>query len=78
MKINFQQLAIFIFLIIVSGIIGYYIGKNSSSETNDFKLPYSPTKAVCTMEARICPDGTAVGRTGANCEFSPCPEIETQ
>jgi hypothetical protein len=24
------------------------------------------------MEAKICPDGTAVGRTGPNCEFGPC------
>ena len=28
----------------------------------------------CTMEAKVCPDGTSVGRTGPNCEFSPCPE----
>jgi len=31
---------------------------------------------ACTMEARICPDGSAVGRAGPNCEFTPCP-IET-
>lgn len=30
----------------------------------------------CTMEARICPDGTAVGRVGPNCEFAPCKEGE--
>ncbi len=30
------------------------------------------------MEARICPDGSAVGRTGPNCEFAPCDEIETE
>ena len=29
---------------------------------------------ACTMEAKLCPDGSAVGRTGPNCEFSPCPE----
>lgn len=28
---------------------------------------------ACTMEAKICPDGSAVGRTGPNCEFTPCP-----
>ena len=28
---------------------------------------------ACTMEAKICPDGTAVGRSGPNCEFTPCP-----
>ena len=33
----------------------------------------SPNNIVCTMEARICPDGSAVGRSGPNCEFAPCP-----
>lgn len=28
---------------------------------------------ACTMEAKICPDGSAVGRTGPNCEFAACP-----
>ncbi len=33
-----------------------------------------PTGPVaCTMEAKLCPDGSAVGRTGPNCEFAPCP-----
>ncbi len=27
----------------------------------------------CTEEAKICPDGSTVGRTGPNCEFAPCP-----
>lgn len=27
----------------------------------------------CTMEAKVCPDGSAVGRTGPNCEFASCP-----
>lgn len=27
----------------------------------------------CTQEAKICMDGTAVGRTGPNCEFAACP-----
>jgi hypothetical protein len=28
---------------------------------------------ACTLEAKLCPDGTAVGRTGPNCEFAACP-----
>jgi len=37
-----------------------------------------PTKpcagaTACTEEAKLCPDGSAVGRTGPNCEFAPCP-----
>ncbi len=33
----------------------------------------TPTPVACTKEAKICPDGSAVGRTGPNCEFAPCP-----
>ena len=29
----------------------------------------------CTQEAMLCPDGSAVSRTGLNCEFMPCPAI---
>ncbi|GEM_PF-687409 len=32
-----------------------------------------PSPVACTMEAKLCPDGSAVGRTGPNCEFAPCP-----
>lgn len=32
-----------------------------------------PEPVSCTLEAKICQDGTAVGRTGPNCEFSKCP-----
>lgn len=28
---------------------------------------------ACTQEARLCPDGSSVGRTGPNCEFAACP-----
>lgn len=28
---------------------------------------------ACTQEAKLCPDGSAVGRTGPNCEFVTCP-----
>ncbi len=28
---------------------------------------------VCTAEAKLCPDGSAVGRTGPHCSFAACP-----
>jgi hypothetical protein len=31
------------------------------------------SKVACTAEAKLCPDGSAVGRSGPNCEFAPCP-----
>lgn len=33
----------------------------------------NPAPVACTMEAKICPDGSAVGRVGPNCEFAACP-----
>lgn len=36
--------------------------------------PSAPTPpTACTMDAMMCPDGSAVGRQGPNCEFAPCP-----
>lgn len=29
---------------------------------------------MCTMEAKICSDGSAVGRSGPKCEFAKCPD----
>lgn len=34
----------------------------------------SPSGVACTMEVKICPDGTSVGRMPPNCEFTECPE----
>ncbi|MFA5184077.1 MAG: hypothetical protein WC456_00965 [Patescibacteria group bacterium] len=34
-----------------------------------------PSQAIaCTLEAKICPDGSAVGRSGPDCQFAACPE----
>ncbi|EKE19358.1 MAG: hypothetical protein ACD_9C00041G0002, partial [uncultured bacterium] len=32
------------------------------------------TDVACTMEAKLCEDGSYVGRTGPNCEFATCPQ----
>jgi hypothetical protein len=31
------------------------------------------TPVACTQEAKQCPDGSYVGRTGPNCAFAVCP-----
>jgi hypothetical protein len=31
----------------------------------------------CTMDAKLCPDGSYVGRDATrNCEFKPCPSTD--
>jgi hypothetical protein len=40
-------------------------------ENNDSTPPVLPV--ACTMEAKECPDGTYVSRSGPKCEFALCP-----
>jgi hypothetical protein len=49
-------------LILVTGGIYLYSSKTAR-----------PLQKACTMEAMLCPDGSSVGRTGPNCEFTACP-----
>ena len=42
---------------------------------SSFKTPEE--EYACTMEAKLCPDGSAVGRQGPNCEFAECPQPQT-
>jgi hypothetical protein len=34
-------------------------------------------RVACPMDARICPDGSSVGRVAPACEFAPCPGEES-
>ncbi|HYD92984.1 MAG TPA: hypothetical protein VEB18_00785 [Candidatus Paceibacterota bacterium] len=52
-----------IVLILLIGIGGFFYRTVSEQ---------SPTVA-CTEEAKICPDGTSVGRIPPSCEFAECP-----
>lgn len=38
----------------------------------------TPEPIGCTEEAKMCPDGSAVGRVGPDCEFEECPQIKPQ
>ena len=59
-----------ILLVGIGGAAGYYyFFKNQTSVS----IP-----KACTAEAKICPDGSSVGRMGPNCEFAPCPSISNQ
>lgn len=58
---HFKKVSIIIFcivLIVYSGVRFFY--RTSAPK-------------ACTTEAKICPDGTAVSRTGPECEFAQCP-----
>jgi hypothetical protein len=57
-----------IVIVVLLGIAGYFVYKQYSA----------PKPIACTMEAKVCPDGSAVGRTGPNCEFVECPVVPDQ
>lgn len=64
-----KQLAFFLVLLLVLGIAGFlyrYTLENPTANTNS-------ELAVCTLEARVCPDGSSVGRVAPSCEFAACP-----
>ncbi len=64
-------------LVAIVGILGAIIAVSAylvAANYGNF-WPYGDEETIaCTMEAKICPDGTGVGRTGPNCEFAACPE----
>jgi hypothetical protein len=37
-------------------------------------LPGENNNTACTMEAKLCPDGSSVSRVAPDCQFAPCPE----
>lgn len=60
-------------------VILFVVGVASFLYRNTVERPgITAAMPECTMEAKICPDGTAVGRTGSACEFAPCafPNVE--
>jgi hypothetical protein len=63
-------IVILVVIIVVGSASGYFLlHKNTPKQAH-------PT--ACTMEAKICPDGTTVGREGPNCEFKACPVVKIQ
>jgi hypothetical protein len=67
-------------LVATAAVIGYLAATRGIGQP----APPSPATALpqpstepggvaCTMEAKLCPDGSSVGRSGPNCEFAPCP-----
>jgi hypothetical protein len=61
-------------LIVVAGLVGYSIGIRVAPEEVSEVLE-QPEAVACTMEAKMCPDGSYVGRIGPRCEFAPCPLV---
>ena len=64
-KMLYILLAGIVIILLTGG--AFYLGRSAALK------PQSPPPQACTEEAMVCPDGSAVGRTGPNCEFAACP-----
>ncbi|HEX8591348.1 MAG TPA: hypothetical protein VF696_01165 [Candidatus Paceibacterota bacterium] len=62
-----KQLVLGAVLVFVLGLAGF-LYRYTLERPN-----VSPAATACTTEARVCPDGTSVGRSGPSCNFSACP-----
>lgn len=61
-----------ILLLVAAG--GLYLVSQFAVSNDDRVSPRSPTNLICTADAKVCDDGSSVGRDGRNnCEFYPCP-----
>lgn len=83
---NRFRLLIIALLTIPVFFIGYHVfistPQNDDSGTVSTPTPTTPLfddeQVFCTMDVKLCPDGSSVGRQGPECEFAPCPsETET-
>lgn len=64
-----KQLLAGIVILIVVGVAGF-LYRNTLEHPGGTA---SPTPTACTAEAKLCPDGSGVGRTGPGCAFAACP-----
>lgn len=67
MKKGFKIFVIIIFLILIIILFAYKF-KGSSIKEKEI----SEKAVACTLEAKMCPDGTYVGRVAPSCEFEQC------
>jgi hypothetical protein len=68
---SFRLIFVALVILLIGGAIGYSIAiiKSNSNKQRSNK----DGQKGCTLEVKICPDGSSVGRSGSNCEFAPCP-----
>lgn len=72
-----------LFIAIILAIAAFIFGRPVATEqlppeSPGLEEPANPPVedgegVACTMDAKICPDGSAVGRIPPSCEFAPCP-----
>ena len=63
-----KKILFIIFAVVLLGGISFFVWQAFNK----------PSQIYCTQEAKLCPDGSYVGRTGPNCEFTECPSDNSE
>lgn len=61
-----------VLLIIVLIVLAWLISLLEISRQKEL-APQPEESVFCTMDAKMCPDGSYVGRIPPECNFAPCP-----
>lgn len=74
----YKNLTIFILFLIISLLVVLSVGyitlvSKVQQRNGSQKHTATPPPVACTQDAKQCPDGSYVSRTGPDCEFAPCP-----
>ncbi len=60
-------------LLLILSLAGAVPAKEGKEEDKD-REPPKEEPVFCTMDAKMCPDGSFVGRIPPDCRFAPCPD----
>ncbi len=65
--------SILILIFVVAPFYGFRLFDRTSATIDPGFSNRQPEPVACTMEAKLCPDGSYVSRSGPKCEFAACP-----
>jgi hypothetical protein len=74
MIVEMKQLFFFVILLAVLGVAGFLYRATLEGPTHATNMDAT----ACPLDAKVCPDGSSVGRSGPSCQFAACalPNVE--
>lgn len=64
-----KQLFLLVVLLAVFGVVAFLYRATLEAPTH----ATNAVGTVCPADAKMCPDGSSIGRSGASCQFAACP-----
>src|SRR3989344_6103492 len=73
-KSKWPLVVIGLLLLLLIPLGGYFLYTQFGSSKAVPSPTPTPSQTACAQDAKECPDGSFVSRTGPNCEFAECPK----